>query len=165
MSLDERHKVHFSGEDRHEYGVWFLVHKDIVSAVLGCRPVSSRLISISLRAAPLNVTIIHLNTMTVRSITFISNSWKLYTKYLRRMFLLYKGFGMLRLEGMRRQTGERCVDPTVKLRQIREVSDSYNLQPVTTYYCHIPWGHTSSPEGGHGTAQTESIITRLTTSW
>ena len=51
MSTDNGHKVYFSGEeDRHEYGVEFLVHKDITSAVLGCKPVSSRLISISLRA-------------------------------------------------------------------------------------------------------------------
>ena len=37
--------------------VGFLVHKDMVSAVLSCRPVSSRLISIRSRAAPFNVTI------------------------------------------------------------------------------------------------------------
>ena len=36
----------------------FLVHKIIVSAVLGCRLVSSRLISMPLRAAPFNITII-----------------------------------------------------------------------------------------------------------
>ena len=59
MSSNDRHKVYFSGEeDRHEYVVCFLVHKDMVSAVLGCRLVSSRLISIFLRAAPFNVTII-----------------------------------------------------------------------------------------------------------
>ena len=47
MSTDDGHKVYFSGEeDRLEYGVGFLVHKDVVDAVLGCRPVSSRLISI-----------------------------------------------------------------------------------------------------------------------
>ena len=58
-SSDARHKVYFNGEeDRHEYGIGFLVHKDMVSAVLGCRSVSSRLISIRLRAAPFNVTII-----------------------------------------------------------------------------------------------------------
>ena len=34
----------------HEYGVGFLVHKDVVDAVLGCRPVSSRLTSIRVRA-------------------------------------------------------------------------------------------------------------------
>ena len=45
--------------DRHEYGVRFLVGKDMVSAVLGCRPVSSRLISIRLRATPFNVTAMH----------------------------------------------------------------------------------------------------------
>ena len=58
MSTDDVQRVYFSGEeDIHEYGVGFLVHNDIVSAVLGCRPVSSRLISIRLRAAPFNITI------------------------------------------------------------------------------------------------------------
>ena len=42
--------MYFSGEEgKHEYGVGFLVHKDLVGAVLGCQPVSSRLISIRLR--------------------------------------------------------------------------------------------------------------------
>ena len=37
MSTDDGHKVYFSGEEgKHEYGVGFLVHKDVVGAVLGC---------------------------------------------------------------------------------------------------------------------------------
>ena len=36
---------------------------------------------------------------------------------------LYKVIGMLKLGRMHRQTGERFVDPTVILRQMREVSD------------------------------------------
>ena len=44
--------------------VGFLVHKDMMSAVLGCRPVSSRLISIRLRTAPFNVTIIQVYAPT-----------------------------------------------------------------------------------------------------
>ena len=65
MSTDDGHKVYFSGEeDKHEYGVGFLVHKDIVGAVLGCQPVSSRLISIRLRAAPFNITIIQVYAPT-----------------------------------------------------------------------------------------------------
>ena len=60
MSTDDGHKVYFSGEEgRHEYGVGSLVHKDVVDAVLGCRLVSSRLISIRLRAAPCNIIFIH----------------------------------------------------------------------------------------------------------
>ena len=44
MSTNDGHECYFSGEeDKHEYGVGFLVLKDIASAVLGCRPVSSRL--------------------------------------------------------------------------------------------------------------------------
>ena len=80
MSTDDGYKVYFSEEeDRHEYGVGFLVHKHVVDAVLGCQPDSSRLISIRLRAAPFNITIIqvmhhHLVMMTVRSTTSTSNS-------------------------------------------------------------------------------------------
>ena len=59
MSTDDGHKVYCSTEDdKHEYGVGFLVHKDIANVVLGCLPVSSRLISIRLGAAPFNITII-----------------------------------------------------------------------------------------------------------
>jgi hypothetical protein len=55
----EGHKLYFSGrEDKHEHGVGFLVHKDSVNTVMGCRPVSSRLITIRLRATPFNITII-----------------------------------------------------------------------------------------------------------
>ena len=53
------HKVFFSGkEDKHEHGVGFLVHKDIVNTVMGCRPVSSRLITIRFRAVPFNITVV-----------------------------------------------------------------------------------------------------------
>ena len=35
MSTDDGHKVYFSGEEgKHEYGVGFLAHKDVVGAVL-----------------------------------------------------------------------------------------------------------------------------------
>ena len=40
----------------HEHGVRFLVHKDIVNSVMECRPVSSMLITIRLRAVPFNIT-------------------------------------------------------------------------------------------------------------
>ena len=56
---EEGRKVFFSGkEDKHEHGARFLVHKDIVNTVMGCRPVSRRLITIHLRAVPFNITIV-----------------------------------------------------------------------------------------------------------
>ena len=59
-TTEERHKVFFSGkEDKNEHGVGFFVHKDIVNTVMECRPVSSRLITTRLRAAPFNITIVH----------------------------------------------------------------------------------------------------------
>ena len=51
VQTDEGHKFYYSGEDdQHANGVGFLVHKSIQSAVLGCQPISSRLITIRLRA-------------------------------------------------------------------------------------------------------------------
>ena len=58
-TTEEGHKVLFSGkEDKLEHGVGFLVYKDIVNTVMGCRPVSSRLITIRLMATPFNITIV-----------------------------------------------------------------------------------------------------------
>ena len=58
-TTEEGHKVFFSGKgDKREHGVRFLVHKDTVNTVTGCRPVSSRLITIRLRANPFNITIV-----------------------------------------------------------------------------------------------------------
>ena len=50
-TTEEGHKVLSSSkEDKHEHGIGFLVYNNVVNAVMGCRPVSSRLINISLRA-------------------------------------------------------------------------------------------------------------------
>ena len=42
IQTDGVYRVYFSGkEDKHELGVGFLVHKDIMKSVTGCRPISS----------------------------------------------------------------------------------------------------------------------------
>ena len=40
------------------------MHKDIVESVIGCRPISSRLMTVRLRASPFNITIIEVYTPT-----------------------------------------------------------------------------------------------------
>ena len=72
---------------------------------------------------------------------------------------------MLKFGRMHRQTGERFVDPTAMSRQMREVSDFKNLQPLTTLYCQTPLALTNHPEDGHGTAQMGNTTVRLITSW
>ena len=58
-TTQEGHMLHFScKEDRHKNGAGFLVHKDTVNTVMGCQPISSRLITIRLRAKPFNITIV-----------------------------------------------------------------------------------------------------------
>ena len=64
-TTEEGHKVLFSGkEDKLEHGVGLLVHKDIINTVMGCRPVSSRLITIRFRAVPFNITILQVYAPT-----------------------------------------------------------------------------------------------------
>ena len=64
-TTEEGHTVFFSGkEDRHEHGVGFLDHKDIVNTVMEYRPVPSKFITISLRAVPFNITIVQAYTPT-----------------------------------------------------------------------------------------------------
>ena len=51
-------------EDTHEHGVGFPVHKNTVNCVMTCYPISSRLITICLRASPFNITIIQVYAPT-----------------------------------------------------------------------------------------------------
>ena len=61
MAKQQRKNTRFTlvekKKDKQEHGVGFFVHKDIVNTVMGYRPVSSRLITIRLRAVPFNITI------------------------------------------------------------------------------------------------------------
>ncbi|XP_005091763.2 craniofacial development protein 2-like [Aplysia californica] len=59
ITTHEGHKLYLRGEeDKHMNGFGFFIHKDIVNTVMGCRPISRRLITIRLRAVPFNITII-----------------------------------------------------------------------------------------------------------
>ena len=65
IPTDGGHRVYFSGkEDKHKQGVSFLVHKEIVKNVIGCRPILSRLMTVRLRASPFNITIIQVYAPT-----------------------------------------------------------------------------------------------------
>ncbi|XP_047489072.1 craniofacial development protein 2-like [Penaeus chinensis] len=58
-TTEEGHLLFYSSEPgRHMYGVGLLVHRDIKASVLGCRPISSRLITIRLKQTPFNITVI-----------------------------------------------------------------------------------------------------------
>ncbi|XP_072015079.1 craniofacial development protein 2-like [Amphiura filiformis] len=58
-TTNDGHTLWYSGEDkRHERGVGFLVHRDIVRSVLERRPISSRIIILRLPGQPFNISII-----------------------------------------------------------------------------------------------------------
>ena len=122
-TTEEGHKVFFSGkEDKHEHGVGFHVHKDIVNTVMGCRPVSSRLITIRLRAVLFNITIVQAYAPTS---DYDDNEKKNSTtsyrmssiRHRRTTVLLYKGAGMQKWAGLV-ETGKAFVDPSAIMTQI-----------------------------------------------
>lgn len=58
-------KIWFSGHDsKHQHGVAFIVNKKTIGSVLGCAPLSCRLISIRLSAKPNNITIMQVYAPT-----------------------------------------------------------------------------------------------------
>ena len=54
-TTEEGHKGFFNGK---EHGIGFLLHKGIMNTVMGCCPVSSRLITIRLQTVPFNITVV-----------------------------------------------------------------------------------------------------------
>ena len=65
ITVDNNHKLFYSGkEDKHEYGVGFLVNKEMVNTVISCTPISSRIILLRVKATPFNITIIQIYAST-----------------------------------------------------------------------------------------------------
>ena len=127
-TTEEGHKVFFSGkEDKHEHGVGFLVHKDNVNTVMGCRPVSSRLIIIRLRAVRFNITVVQAYAPTSdyddNEVEEFYAQLQNVIDHRRRTFLLCKKTGMQKWARMFVKTGKAFVDPSAMTTQMREDSD------------------------------------------
>lgn len=64
-TTEEGHVLFYCGEaDKHTNGVGFLINKNIKGSILGCCPISSRLITIRLKASPFNISIIQVYAPT-----------------------------------------------------------------------------------------------------
>ena len=122
--------MHFSGkEDKHEQGVGFLVHKDIVKSVIGCRPVSSRLMTVRLRASPFYITI---NQIYAPTSIYDDNEVDEFYRELQslvdqtpsRTFRLYKVIGTRKLEKTHKKIGEKFGDHSAIRRPMTEGSCS-----------------------------------------
>ena len=157
--------------DRHEHGVRFLIYKDTVNAIMGGRPVSSRLITIRLKVSPFNITIIKTYAPTTdyddddiedvydqlqgvidqapkKNIIVVQCDWN--AKIEEDASKNWKG-----------TCGQYC-NPETNERGLRllEIA-SYNT--TWRWWTHLV--HTNLLDGGHGTAQEETTTIRSTTSW
>ena len=130
IPTDGGHRVYFSGkEDKHEQGVGFLVHKDIVKSVIVCRPISSRLITLRLRASHFKITIIQVYAPTSSYDDsgvdeFYRELQSLVDQTPKEEFWLYKVTGTRKLEKMHKKNGEKFVDLPAIRRPMTEGSSS-----------------------------------------
>ena len=130
VPTDGCHRVYFSGkEDKHEQGVGFLVQKDIVKSVIGCRPIPSRLMTGRLRASHFNITIIQVYAPTSsyddsKFDEFYRELQSLVDQHQSRTFWLYKVIGKRKLEKMHKKIGEKFVDFSAIRRPMTERSSS-----------------------------------------
>ena len=110
-TTDEGHKLYYSGDERnHIHGVGFLVHKDTVDTVMGCYPISSMLMTIRLRAAPFNITVIQVYAPTTdyeeeQVEDFYNKLQNTIDKVPKKIYWWYKGPGMQKLAMMHMRTG------------------------------------------------------------
>ena len=114
----------FSPEDKHEHGVGFLVHKDIVNTDMECRPVSSRLIIIRPRAVHFNITTVQAFAPPTdydgNEVEELCNQLQnVIDQHRRRTFLLCKEGGMHKWVRMLVNTGKAFADPSA-MTQMRE---------------------------------------------
>ena len=76
---------------------------------------------------------------------------------------MYKETRMQKWAGMLVETGKAFVDLSAIMTQMREVSDFWNLPPLTILYWQTLLVITKHPEDGHGIAQMDITTTRLIT--
>ena len=58
LTTNEGNKIYYSGREKHQEDVGFIVRKELINSVLNYTTISSRVISIRLKASPINITII-----------------------------------------------------------------------------------------------------------
>ena len=172
IMTEEGHKVFFSGqEDKHEHGVGFHVHKDIVNTVMGCRPVSSRLVAIRLRAVPFSTTIVQAYAPTS---DYDDNKIEEFYDQLQNVIdhtpkkdilVVQRGWktGMQKWAGMLVETGKAFVDPSAMMTQMRGDSDFWRLPPLMILCWRTLLVITKHPEDGPGIAQMDNTTAILIT--
>ena len=102
--------------------------KDVVGAVLGCQPVSSRLISVRLRAAPFNITIIQVYAPTSGHDDsevdhFYQQLQETIDKTPKKDILVVQGDWNAKVRKDAQADWGEVFDPTAMSIQTREVSD------------------------------------------
>ena len=168
-STQEGHRLYWSGlEDTREQGVGCIVHKNAVNCVMTCCPISSRLITIRLRASPFNITIIQAYAPTSNYSDddveyFYEGLQKVLDKTPKKDILVVQGdwnaeIGEEACKDWKGTCGHHCnTKSNDRGRRLLEFASYNDLVVANTF------GPTKHPEKSPDSAQTERHTTKLTT--
>ena len=116
IQTDGGNRVYCNGkEDKHEQeDAAFLVHKDIVKSVIGCRLISSGLMTVRLRACPSNISIIQVyapkSSHDDSEVDEFYRELQSLVYHQSRTSWLYKVIGTRKSEKMHKKIGEKFMD-------------------------------------------------------
>ena len=138
-----------------------------MNTVVGCRPVSIRLITIHLKAVPFNITIVQAYAPTSdyddnEVEEFYDQLQNVIDQTPKKGILVVQGdSNAMEWAGMLVETGKAFVDPSAMMTQMREDSDFWSLPPTMILCWPKRLVITMHPEDGHGIAQLFNTTTRL----
>ena len=170
-STQKGHRLYWSGlEDTNEQGVGIIVHKNTVNCVMTCCPISSRLITIRMRASPFNITIIQAYAPTSNYSDddveyFYEELQKVLDRTPKEDILVVQGVWNAKIREEACKDRKEHVGITATPNQTMEADGSWNSLATTTWCWQTHLAPTKHSEKSPGTAQTERNSTKLTTSW
>ena len=139
-----------------------------MNTVTGCRPVSTRLITIRLRAVPFNITVVQVYAPTsdyddIEVEEFYDQLQNVMDQTPKKDIFVVQGDWNAKMGKDACENLQGILDPSALMTQMREDSDFWSLPPLTILGWRTHLVITMHPEDGHGIAQVDNTTARLIT--
>ena len=139
-----------------------------MNTVMGCGPVSSRLITIRLRAVPFNITIVQVYTPVSdyddnEIEDFCDQRHNVIDQIPKKDILVIQGHWNAKVGKDACGNWQGICGPSAMMTQMREDSDFWSLPPLRTLCWRTHLVITKHPKDGRGIAQMDNTTTRLIT--
>ena len=115
----------------HQYGMTFIVRKEVVGSIISCTPISSRLISIRISARPYNITVIQVHTPRSDHEQFYEQLDSIIAKTPKKDLLVVKGDWNAKVALMHANMRQGQWEDLALGRRTTEYGDRVRKEPFT----------------------------------